>query len=429
MKIKQVIIKGLYGYLDFNVNLNSNMTFLIGINGSGKTSVLNAITWVLTPSLKKLVDNKFEKIIIKIEDQGHDEVIKVYKDLNKDKIIFDRSKKSIELPLEVKDNDFRESYFETNKKALEFINDLPPTPMFLPLDRIRFSKKIPTIRRVRVSRSRTIRRRYNTIDNSLKEILNLVEKFYREKNTELNKYNEELRKQLVLSTFRYHKNEMSNPWSMEEVKKKRKIIKRAMNSLGIFETEQKNNYFDNFFDELEKVAIKLDSKNKAKDNEKIPDEMFEWLINSPQIQRIDDLIDLIKEYNKNKEELFSEINSFLKVINSFFGDTNKNIKFDQTGEIVVEFQNEPRSVNMLSSGERQLLIIFAHLFFGVDKNNSLIYMIDEPELSLHLKWQNQFAKFLRKASPDSQFILATHSPEIVNGNNENVIEVHPEGGF
>jgi len=429
VKIKQVIIKGLYGYLDFNVNLNSNMTFLIGINGSGKTSVLNAITWVLTPSLKKLVDNKFEKIIIKIEDQGHDEVIKVYKDLNKDKIIFDRSKKSIELPLEVKDNDFRESYFETNKKALEFINDLPPTPMFLPLDRIRFSKKIPTIRRVRVSRSRTIRRRYNTIDNSLKEILNLVEKFYREKNTELNKYNEELRKQLVLSTFRYHKNEMSNPWSMEEVKKKRKIIKRAMNSLGIFETEQKNNYFDNFFDELEKVAIKLDSKNKAKDNEKIPDEMFEWLINSPQIQRIDDLIDLIKEYNKNKEELFSEINSFLKVINSFFGDTNKNIKFDQTGEIVVEFQNEPRSVNMLSSGERQLLIIFAHLFFGVDKNNSLIYMIDEPELSLHLKWQNQFAKFLRKASPDSQFILATHSPEIVNGNNENVIEVHPEGGF
>jgi len=140
MKIKQVKIKGLYGYLDFNVNFNSNMTFLIGINGSGKTSVLNAITWVLTPSLKKLVDNKFEKIVIKIENQGHIEVIKVYKDLNKDKIIFNRSERSIELPLEVKDNDFRESYFDTNKKALEFINNLPPTPMFLPLDRIRFSK-------------------------------------------------------------------------------------------------------------------------------------------------------------------------------------------------------------------------------------------------------------------------------------------------
>lgn len=429
MKIKQVKIKGLYGYLDFNVNFNSNMTFLIGINGSGKTSVLNAISWVLTPSLKKLVNNKFEKIVIKITDQGHGEVIKVYKDLNKDKIIFNRSGNEIELPLEVKDNDFRETYFETNKRALEFINNLPPTPIFLPLDRIRLSKKAPTIRRVRVSRSRTIRQRYNTIDNSLKEILNLVEKFYREKHTELNKYNEELRKQLVLSTFRYHKNKMSKPWSMEEVKNKRKIIKRAMNSLGIFETEQKNNYFDNFFDELEKVAIKLDSKNKTKENEKITDEMFEWLINSPQIQRINDLIDLIKEYNKNKEELFSEISLFLEVINSFFGDTNKNIEFDKTGEIVVEFQNEPRSVNMLSSGERQLLIIFAHLFFGVDKSNSLIYMVDEPELSLHLKWQNQFAKFLRKASPDSQFILATHSPEIVNGNNENVIEVHPEGGF
>lgn len=427
MKIKQLRVSGLYGYLDFNVNFYNDITFLIGINGSGKTSILNVLSWVITPSLKDLATNEFRSISITVSDRGKDEIINVFKKGKKEKIIFNRSGNEIEIPLEVKDEDFRNSFINNNEEVLKFINSLPSTPIFLPLNRIRKSeKRIPFRRR---SRNKIIYSRYSTIDKSLEEILNLVEKVYREKQTELNKFNEELRKQLVISTFRYHKKKMTRPWSSKEVKRKRRIIKQAMKSVGIFENQTGNTYFDDFFNRLENVATKLDNKDKSKNNDELTDEMFEWLINSPQIQRIDDLIDLIKEYNKTREELFSEINSFLDVINSFFEDTNKNVEFDKTGEIVVKFKKIQRSVSTLSSGERQLLIIFAHLFFGIDKNNSLIYMVDEPELSLHLKWQNQFAKLLKKASPNSQFILATHSPEIVNGNNEKVIEVYPQGGF
>jgi predicted ATP-binding protein involved in virulence len=42
-----------------------------------------------------------------------------------------------------------------------------------------------------------------------------------------------------------------------------------------------------------------------------------------------------------------------------------------------------------------------------------ILLIDEPELSLHLKWQRQFVPAIREASPSTQMILATHSPEII----------------
>ena len=37
----------------------------------------------------------------------------------------------------------------------------------------------------------------------------------------------------------------------------------------------------------------------------------------------------------------------------------------------------------------------------------------QPELSLHLKWQRQFVPAIRRASPGTQMVLATHSPEIV----------------
>lgn len=54
--------------------------------------------------------------------------------------------------------------------------------------------------------------------------------------------------------------------------------------------------------------------------------------------------------------------------------------------------------------------MLAQLIFGKKRQ---IFIIDEPELSLHLGWQEIFVKTIIDASPDTQFILATHSPTIV----------------
>ncbi len=40
-------------------------------------------------------------------------------------------------------------------------------------------------------------------------------------------------------------------------------------------------------------------------------------------------------------------------------------------------------------------------------------IVDEPELSLHVRWQESFVDAIQKASPRLQIILATHSPSIV----------------
>ena len=75
------------------------------------------------------------------------------------------------------------------------------------------------------------------------------------------------------------------------------------------------------------------------------------------------------------------------------------------------------TIEGLSSGERQLLVIFAHSFF----NQNNIFIIDEPELSLHLGWQEKLAEAMFSANPYSQFILATHSPEIIAGNKNKAV--------
>jgi predicted ATP-dependent endonuclease of OLD family len=51
--------------------------------------------------------------------------------------------------------------------------------------------------------------------------------------------------------------------------------------------------------------------------------------------------------------------------------------------------------------------------FGEESNRSSVLIIDEPELSLHLKWQEMFVDAISEASPDTQLILATHSPSII----------------
>ena len=43
MQINKLKITGLYGYIDKTIEFYDDMTLLVGINGSGKTSILNIL--------------------------------------------------------------------------------------------------------------------------------------------------------------------------------------------------------------------------------------------------------------------------------------------------------------------------------------------------------------------------------------------------
>ena len=83
-------------------------------------------------------------------------------------------------------------------------------------------------------------------------------------------------------------------------------------------------------------------------------------------------------------------------------------------------QGEEFNINKLSSGEKQLFL--RTLSIKMLEPEDSIILIDEPELSLHPKWQQQIIKVYQSIGKNNQIIVATHSPHILGSvHSENII--------
>ena len=98
-----------------------------------------------------------------------------------------------------------------------------------------------------------------------------------------------------------------------------------------------------------------------------------------------------------------------------------NIKYlnllSRTDGIVVKTNDgSSLSLNELSSGEQEILVLFYKLIFESDVN---LLLIDEPEISLHIVWQKELLENLKsvvKLKKNIKVIIATHSPQIISHN-------------
>ena len=76
---------------------------------------------------------------------------------------------------------------------------------------------------------------------------------------------------------------------------------------------------------------------------------------------------------------------------------------------------------VLSSGEKQILILLTEALLTVDE--PVVYIADEPELSLHVSWQEKLLGSLVRLGGQIQVIVATHSPDIAGNFMHNVIDL------
>lgn len=109
------------------------------------------------------------------------------------------------------------------------------------------------------------------------------------------------------------------------------------------------------------------------------------------------------EVNKRIENLF-------KIINHYFEDTGKTIEIDLSNKLVFKTEDEYINLEQLSAGEKQLLFIFFKVFLMEEKPSVLL--MDEPEISMHLIWQQDLIQTIRTLNPNIQLIISTHSPSI-----------------
>lgn len=114
------------------------------------------------------------------------------------------------------------------------------------------------------------------------------------------------------------------------------------------------------------------------------------------------------------DELYARVNSLKRIANTRF--LNKQVSVSSAGLKVTALNGSDLELEMLSSGEQHELVLLYDLLFGVAKNS--LIMIDEPELSLHVEWQEQVLFDLQEMAKLSDFhvLLATHSPQIIGDN-------------
>ena len=111
---------------------------------------------------------------------------------------------------------------------------------------------------------------------------------------------------------------------------------------------------------------------------------------------------------------YAKLRLFADIFNKRNEITQKIIKFTPGGIRVISSGKEI-SIEYLSSGEKNDFVMFYRLIFNTYQNG--IVLIDEPEISLHIEWQEEYLDRLIEICKMNglQAIVATHSPSIING--------------
>ncbi len=133
-------------------------------------------------------------------------------------------------------------------------------------------------------------------------------------------------------------------------------------------------------------------------------------------------VDSIKSRLDAYQDLEEKLSVFLNILNSFYNQKSVKVTVSN-GIIVLDKFSNPLELELLSSGEKQLLLLLCNTI--VSTSYPSIFIIDEPELSLNIKWQRKLIDSLLTLAKGGsvQFIMATHSIELLTRHKESVLSL------
>ncbi|HCJ0884370.1 TPA: AAA family ATPase [Acinetobacter baumannii] len=129
-----------------------------------------------------------------------------------------------------------------------------------------------------------------------------------------------------------------------------------------------------------------------------------------------DFYNIFKEIIETKK-FNSDVYDFLSKVNEFYKELNKNVYISDAGDIYFkEFNKAKKTLKIInwydcSKGEKNLLSLLLITFIYKDSNT--IFILDEPDLAMHINWQKKLLRTFLEIAPKSQFIVSTHSPALI----------------
>lgn len=444
MIIKRLEIKGLHGVYDYNVSFNDDVTFLYGENGCGKTTVLDIVSSIVTGKIYNLFRYRFDEISLSYREKKRKKLnritIKSLEDAYELSLNEEEYREVIKDPYktgEMYSRDEDEYVFDRRfVSRYAFPNFLRKTfnYIYLPLSRnsqdgIDMMNSIAYRRRRTIMISDTDYMGKNYLNESLRYVEEIVKDGCMRISSAETKVDAQFKSNIFTSSLTITNNynfsrlfsQARGKETLESIEQNRLDYIKTLRAIG----EWNDDTSKRLEDFIKKYQIAFEA---AKEDERTGKHgiSVDFLLMNIEFNRIRDIAEHAKKIEKEKEIIRGPITSFLTTVNDFFsiGQEKKKISIEN-GEIIIEAESPHRKLSLynLSSGEKQIIIILACLIFGLPAGQSGIYIIDEPEASLHLAWQKKFVESIQRVNGSIQLVFATHSPEIIGKYDDHAVKL------
>ena len=111
------------------------------------------------------------------------------------------------------------------------------------------------------------------------------------------------------------------------------------------------------------------------------------------------------------QEVYSHKHLFGEILNGFLRESGKTIDLSKSKPEFLLSSGKHISMYDLSSGEKQILYIMLRIL--LQREREYIVFLDEPELSLHVDWQEVLIDKILELNPNCQLLISTHSPSLL----------------
>lgn len=399
-KLIDISIKGFWGEYHAKCNFNDDVNIIIGKNGTGKTTFINILNAVLSVDSNALLDNDFTEVIIRLGLDGSSRTIKVIKseDMPFTAARYHIAQKRFALPLVGEDlrsaSIYRRRAAETASKIREELSEIVALAS-LSVYRFRNNSDLDAQER------NGHRKALGPVDMRLSELMHSLSNYQLSLAQRSRNISVELQRDVLMSLlYKSGANQVGYALDFDADQERQNLIS-AYKQLGIHGSSI-NKRIAEHVGSIEATVKEIKS---ALDGKKQPLDHVDFAPLEAS-KRAHQVFDMSLEAEKKIKTVYSQVDLFLMILKDFID--GKEFGFD-AGELVVKApENIP--ISKLSSGEKQLLIIFAETL--LQRQQPYIFLADEPELSLHIAWQRKIIPAIRKLNPNAQVLVATHSPEI-----------------
>lgn len=461
IELKKFSINKLYGYKDIHLIFNEKSTIIIAENGAGKTTLINALKSTLKGELDELRRIKCESIEIEFTDQNftlniaelsysdflnsallpsrfHEITRKLNNTQIEDALAFLRHKSVRDArqtpwykkmyhstPYNFSDIDsilaeikilLKNHYSSLEKPDLFDVSKPELSKTIQAIEEIKQKTKnieviyLPTYRRIEKS---TLRDKFTRDENEKLvvrdgEVISIREETEIGSNIEFGLFDVESKLKDLSSSIERRSSLGYRTLSAT-------IIEDMMTGKASAPTRPKLPSVS----ELSRFLGRVVNKDKES-NKRIIQEVTNIMENKDMLASNDMLsyfLSKLKAVIDSTKELEFKIESFVTICNKYLqlSDDSKSLNFDiETLQVIVKdlYTNNTIELEDLSSGEKQIISLMAHMY--LDHTKKKIVLIDEPELSLSLEWQEHVLVDIVNSPSVTQMLAITHSPFVFN---------------